>query len=87
MLTDTKVRAAKPRAKSYKLADASRLYLLVTPSGGKLWRCNYEYDGRHKSMAFGAWPLVSLGDAREARRSLYDAVRGTRPRGEEEASD
>jgi len=43
LLTDAKVRAAKPRAKSYKLSDANRLYLLVTPSGGKLWRWNYEY--------------------------------------------
>lgn len=74
MLTDTKVRAAKPRAKSYKLADASRLYLLVTPSGGKLWRWNYEYDGRHKSMAFGAWPLVSLGDARAKRDEAYTTL-------------
>lgn len=34
MLTDAKVRSAKPRPKSYKLVDANRLFLLVTPSGG-----------------------------------------------------
>ena len=55
MLTDAKVRAAKPRDKSYKLTDANRLHLLVTSSGGKLWRWNYEYDGKHKTMAFGAY--------------------------------
>lgn len=71
MLTDAKVRAAKPRQKPYKLTDASRLYLLVTPSGGKLWRWNYEYDGRQKSMAFGAYPLVSLADARTKRDEAY----------------
>lgn len=65
MLADAKVRAAKPRPKPYKLADANRLYLLITPSGGKLWRWNYEYDGKQKSMAFGAYPRVSLADARE----------------------
>lgn len=54
MLTDVKVRAGKPRRKPYKLTDASRLYLLVTPSGGKLWCWNYDSDGKHKSMAFGA---------------------------------
>lgn len=43
MLSDAKVRAAKPRPKSYKLSDANSLYLLVTPSGGKLWR--YSYSG------------------------------------------
>lgn len=71
MLTDAKVRAAKPRQKPYKLTDASRLYLLVTPSGGKLWRWNYEYDGRQKSLAFGAYPLVSLADARTRRDEAY----------------
>ncbi|AEG50202.1 integrase family protein [Sphingobium chlorophenolicum L-1] len=54
MLTDTKVRTAKPRPKSYKLADTNRLFLLVAPGGGKLWRWNYVYDGKNKTMAFGA---------------------------------
>jgi hypothetical protein len=63
LLTDAKVRGAQPRAKSYKLTDSNRLFLLVTPGGGKLWRWNYYYDGRQKSMAFGAWPLVALAKA------------------------
>lgn len=54
MLTDAKVRSAKARPKSYKIADANRLFLFVTPSGGKLWRWNYEYDGKNRTMAFGA---------------------------------
>ncbi|WP_333605565.1 tyrosine-type recombinase/integrase, partial [Novosphingobium sp.] len=74
MLTDAKVRAAKPRAKPYKLTDANRLYLLVTPSGGKLWRWNYDYDGKQKSMAFGAYPLVSLADARSKRDEAYSVL-------------
>jgi len=56
MLTDMKVRTAKPRPKSYKLADANRLFLLVAPSGGKLWRWSYNHDGKNKTMAFGAYP-------------------------------
>jgi len=71
MLTDAKVRNAKPRPKAYKIADANRLFLMVTPSGGKLWRWNYEYDGKNKTMAFGAYPLVSLADAREKRDEAY----------------
>ncbi|SER06603.1 protein of unknown function [Sphingobium sp. YR768] len=67
MLSDAKVRAAKPRPKSYKLTDTNRLFLLVTPSGGKLWRWNYSYDGKQKTMAFGAWPQVGLADARAKR--------------------
>lgn len=71
MLTDLKVRNAKPQAKPYKLFDANRLFLLVAPGGGKLWRWNYSYDGKNKTMAFGAYPLVSLADARSKRDEAY----------------
>jgi len=71
MLTDAKVRTAKPRPKHYKLADANRLFLLVTPAGGKLWRWNYTFDGKNKTMAFGAYPHVSLADARAKRDDAY----------------
>lgn len=71
LLTEAKVRAAKPREKNYKLSDSNRLYLLVTKGGGKLWRWNYEYDGKQKSMAFGAYPFVALADARTKRDEAY----------------
>ncbi|WP_226948687.1 tyrosine-type recombinase/integrase [Rhizorhabdus wittichii] len=71
MLTDTKVRNAKPQPKSYKLTDTNRLFLLVAPGGGKLWRWNYVYDGKNKTMAFGAYPIVSLADARAKRDDAY----------------
>jgi integrase len=74
MLTDAKVRSAKPRAKPYKLADANRLFLLVAPSGSKLWRWNYTYDGKNKTMAFGGYPLVSLADARTKRDEAFTIV-------------
>jgi len=71
MLTETRVRSAKPRPKPYKLTDANRLVLLVTPTGGKLWRWNYNYDGKNKTMAFGAHPHVSLAEARAKRDEAY----------------
>ena len=74
MLTDAKVRSAKPRSKAYKIADATRLFLLVSPSGGKLWRWNYSYDGKNKTMAFGAYPHVSLADARTKRDEAYSLL-------------
>ena len=67
MLTDAKVRNAKPRVKAYKLTDSNRLFLLVMPAGGKLRRWNYAFDGKQKSLAFGAWLLVGLADARARR--------------------
>ena len=74
MLSDAKVRAAKARHRSYKISDTNRLFLLVTPSGGKLWRWNYYYGGKQKSMAFGAYPLVSLADARAKRVEAYTTL-------------
>lgn len=78
MLTELAVRNAKARDKQYKLGDGHRLYLLVTPSGGKLWRMNYTFDSQHKSLAFGKYPLVSLTEARAKRddaRKLLDEGR------------
>ncbi|MES2473358.1 MAG: Arm DNA-binding domain-containing protein, partial [Pseudomonadota bacterium] len=64
-LTDVAVRSAKPSSKPWKLADGRGLFLLVVPTGGKLWRVSYRYGGKQKTLALGAYPDVSLGMARE----------------------
>ena len=66
-LSDIAIRNAKPRPKPYKMADALGLFLLVQPSGGKLWRLKYRVDGREKKLGFGTYPDVSLSDARKRR--------------------
>ena len=67
MLTDIKVKSARPEKKQYKLADGQGLYLLVTPQGGKLWRFKYRFNNKEKVRAFGTYPEISLADARENR--------------------
>lgn len=75
-LTDFTIKNAKPKAKAYKLGDGGGLYLQVNPSGTKLWRMKYRWDGREKKLAIGPYPLVSLADARtkrdQARLQLVD---------------
>ncbi|KPF76955.1 integrase [Blastomonas sp. AAP25] len=66
-LTDIAIRNAKSRPKPYKMADALGLFLLVQPSGGKLWRLKYRVEGREKKLGFGVYPYVSLSDARKRR--------------------
>lgn len=61
----TTVANAKPQAKDYKLSDGGGLYLLVRPNGSKLWRLNYRYMEKGRTLAFGAWPDVTLADARK----------------------
>jgi integrase len=73
-LTDSAVRAAKPRDKEYKLADGGGLYLLVTPSGGRLWRLKFRVLGIEKKLAIGRYPDVSLGEARKARDAAREVV-------------
>ncbi len=67
MLTDVKARKAKPAEKPYRLTDTGRLFLWVTPAGGKIWRFRYEYQGKEKLLALGPYPAVGLAEAREKR--------------------
>lgn len=73
-LTDAAVRNAKPAERPYKLTDALGLYLLVQPSGAKLWRMKYRYAGRERLLALGAYVSargggvdVTLAEARDRR--------------------
>lgn len=67
MLTDIKVRQAKPSAKTQKLSDSQGLFLQISPSGGKWWRLAYRYLGKQKLLSLGTYPAVSLADARQRR--------------------
>lgn len=64
-LNHIQITNAKPWDKAYKLADADGLYLAVQTNGTKLWRMNYRYLGRQKTLYFGAWPEVGIAMARE----------------------
>ena len=75
LLTDTKVKNAKPQPKPYKLGDGGWLYLLVKPSGTRLWRMAYRFHGREKLLALGGYPEVSLKEAREKRDEAREKLR------------
>lgn len=66
-LNDIAVRQAKPGEKARKLSDERGLYLLIQPSGGKLWRVDYRHEGKRKTLSLGGYPDVSLAAARMAR--------------------
>ena len=79
-LTDISVRHAKPRDKSYKMADMLGLYIQVLPSGAKLWKMKYRLDGREKKLSFGEYPRVSLREARRRRDDARESIsNGTDP--------
>lgn len=66
-LTDSAIKAAKPKEKPYKLSDAQGLYLLINPNGSKLWRFKYRVRGTEKGLALGTYPTVTLLQARKKR--------------------
>ena len=66
-LTDTAIRSAKPRTKSFKLFDGGGLYLEVNPAGGKWWRWKYRFGGKENRLSFGVYSDVSLKAARKKR--------------------
>jgi len=67
MLTDIKIRQAKPGKRPIKISDAGGLHLLIQPHGSKLWRQAYRFNGKQKTLAFGIYPEVTLAEARERR--------------------
>jgi integrase len=62
----------------YKLFDGGGLYVQIEPTGGKLWRYKYRFDGKEKLLTLGKYPDVPLQEARrrhqEAREQLANGI-------------
>ncbi len=78
MLSETRLKGAKPKERPYKLFDERGLYVIIRPSGARWWRFKYAMAGREKLISLGTYPDVSLKRAREkrdeARRSVADGI-------------
>ncbi|HHU9766246.1 TPA: tyrosine-type recombinase/integrase [Escherichia coli] len=70
-LNDSKIRNLKPSSKPIKLSDSHGLYLLVNPGGSRIWYLKYRFGGKESRVSLGAYPLISLAEARQQR----DAIR------------
>ncbi|WP_053144998.1 tyrosine-type recombinase/integrase [Erwinia billingiae] len=79
-LNARQVDTAKPKEKTYKMADGGGLYLEVTTKGSKYWRMKYRRpaDKKEDRLAFGVWPTITLAQARakrdEAKKLLVQGV-------------
>lgn len=78
MLSEAKVRAAKPSTKGYRIADGDGLHLFVTPNGVKSWRYRYFIEGRERIMALGHYPDLSIAQARQARDNAREHLKDGR---------
>jgi len=70
MLTDSKLKNAKPDARPYKLVDGQGLHALVQANGSILWQQRYRFEGKERTASHGSYPLVSLLEARKKRDEL-----------------
>jgi integrase len=81
VLTDTEIKALKPKTKPYKRADSGGLYVLVAPitkklpKGSRLWRLAYRHAGKQLTLAFGSYPDVTLAEARARREEAKTSLR------------
>ncbi|BBQ13569.1 tyrosine-type recombinase/integrase [Stenotrophomonas maltophilia] len=76
MLTDTKIRALKPRSTAYRVADTNGLVIEVRPAGSKAWRYRYRFLGKASIVTLDEYPTMSLQAARLERDRLRAMLRG-----------
>jgi hypothetical protein len=75
-LSDAAIRAAKPGQAQFKLYDEGGLFMIVKPSGGKLWRLKYGHVGKEQQLTIGRHPYVGLKDARDKRDEARKIIAG-----------
>ncbi len=70
MLTDTVIRALKPKDKPYKVSDGKTggMFITVSPKGKKAFRLAYKFQGKAQQLTLGAYPERSLEEARDLAR-------------------
>lgn len=75
-LTDTKVRNAKRKGKTYTIGDGNALFLKVTPDGTKFWVSRPTNAlGKRTNVHLGKYPEMSLSQARERNQEVLEAAR------------
>lgn len=87
-LDELALKNAKPCEKPFKLWDRGSLCLVVSPSGSKLWRFKYRFAGKDQWLPLGAYPEVTLENAREKRNQARLLIHeGRNPSREQKAAE
>ncbi len=73
-LTDTALKALKPRDKPYTATDDKGLSVVVAPTGGIAWRYRYRINGKYETLTLGKYPALSLKNARIKRDEAASTV-------------
>ncbi len=79
-LSETALKALKPKDKPYTVTDERGLYVEVFPTGGVVWRYRYRLNGKYEKVTLGKYPALTLKNARIKRNEAAQAAAmGTSP--------
>jgi len=79
-LTDLQIKKLASREKRYEVSDGKGLSIRIMPSGAKSWLYRYQFDGAPRRMTLGAYPGISLAEARKRHgQAMMDVQRGIDP--------
>lgn len=67
-LTELAIKHLKAQPTVYRVADGGGLCLEVFPTGSKLRRWRYRYQGKEQMLALGKYPALTLADTPHAKR-------------------
>jgi len=87
MLTAVKLAALKPRTAIYRVADAAGLCIEVRPDGGRSRRYRYRFAGTARMLWLGAYPQVTLAEARKRRDEACNVLQSGRDPPSERKAD
>ncbi|ABM02101.1 phage integrase family protein [Psychromonas ingrahamii 37] len=87
-LSDTQIRLTKASDKVITLSDGGGLQLRIKPNGSKLWqlRFNKPIEKKPALMGFGAYPAISLANARKLREAANELLaQGINPKAQRDS--
>ena len=73
-LTELMIKQAKPKEKTYSIADGKGLLFEIRPNGGKYWILRYWIAGKEKRKSLGIYPEVGLKEARDKNYEFRKAL-------------
>jgi integrase len=74
MTTEFEIKNAKPKDKEYSISVADGLFLLVKPTGNKLWRYRYSFGGKRYLLSLGKYPTTTIKLAKARHREYLDLI-------------
>jgi integrase len=74
MATEFEIKNAKPKDKEYTISFTDGLFLLVKPTGNKLWRYRYSFGAKRYLLSLGKYPTINIKSAKAKQREYLDML-------------